>query len=173
MSAGGAYFGSLGTNNEVTAVTAFPNLNGALLENFSSFNVLQESAISFLMVLFDSSNHTELLSEVVEAFFFSGLCKTVVHIGPLIVFAFSSRAEVLSGIAKAVQFLEPKLSVFFFVISSLEEEGSDLLIAFLLCNGCKIGVLVSSLGLACESSFKVLFGLGALGHMRTSCAMPA
>ena len=50
----------------------------------------------------------------------------------------------------------------FLVFCGLEENGCDLLIAFLLSYGCEIGVLVSCLGLACESGHKILFSLGAL-----------
>ena len=50
----------LGANNDVAAVTAFPNLNFALLENLSGFDVLQKGAITLFMVLLDFANHAEL-----------------------------------------------------------------------------------------------------------------
>ena len=45
----GANLGGFGANNEVSAVTAFPNLYFALFENLSGFYVLQKRAISFLV----------------------------------------------------------------------------------------------------------------------------
>ena len=137
MSAGGANVGGIGANNDVTAVTAFPNLNFALLENFSGFYVAEKRAISLLVMLFNCSNQTELFSQLVEAFLIGDLGKSCVHIGPLVVFTLSSSAEVLSGVTQTVELFEPQLSVFFLIVGSLEEQGSDLLIALFLCNGCK------------------------------------
>ena len=48
------------------------------------------------------------------------------------------------------------------VLCSLEEQGCNLLKAFLLGLGGKIGVLVAGLGLAGEGSLEVLLGLGSL-----------
>ena len=47
----------------------------------------------------------------------------------------------------------------FLVVSGFEEEGSNLFVTFLLCLGSEVGVLVTCLGLACEGSFQILFGL--------------
>ena len=49
MCASGAYFGSIGANNDVTAVAAFPNLYFALLEDFCSFYIMKKCAIAFFM----------------------------------------------------------------------------------------------------------------------------
>ena len=51
VSAYGANFRSLGANNDVAAVTAFPNLNFALLENLSGFDVLQTVSYTHLFQL--------------------------------------------------------------------------------------------------------------------------
>ena len=48
-------------------------------------------------------------------------------------------------VANAVQFFDPQLGVFLLIISGFEEQCRDLLKAFLLGLGCKIGVLVACL----------------------------
>ncbi len=50
MCAGGADLGSLCANYDVTTVAAFPYLNLTLLEYLSCLNVLQECAITLLMM---------------------------------------------------------------------------------------------------------------------------
>ena len=60
-----------------------------------------------------------------------------------------------------MQLLKPHLGVFLLIVRGLQEQGRNLLVAVLLGFGCKVGVLVSGLGLPCESSFQVLFGLSA------------
>ena len=69
--------------------------------------------------------------------------------------------QVSSGVTDTVQFLEPKLGVFLFVFSSLQEDFCDLFETFFLGAACKVGVLVASLGFACEGGLEVLFGLGS------------
>ena len=51
------------------------------------------------------------------------------------------------------------LSVFLLVVSGFEEQRRDLLVAFLLGLGRKIGVLVACLGLTGKGSHQVFFGL--------------
>ena len=69
-------------------------------------------------------------------------------------------SQILGGIADAVELLEPHLGVFLLVVGGLQEQGSDLLIAFLLGLGGKVGVLVAGLRLAGESGLQILLGLG-------------
>ena len=117
--ANGANLRSLCTHNDVTAVTALPNLNFALCENFLSLNIVKQCAIALFMVLLDSSDYSELCCKLCKAFFFSGLCKTVVHIGPLVVLAFSGCCKVCCGVTDAVKLFEPNLGVLFLVVSGL------------------------------------------------------
>lgn len=51
--------------------------------------------------------------------------------------------------------------VFLLIISGFEEQCRDLLKAFLLGLGCKIGVLVACLGLTGKGSHQVFFGLSS------------
>ena len=106
MSANGANFRSLGANYDVTAVTAFPNLYFALSEYLSSFYIFQQSSVALFMMTFDFANSTEFSSQFREAFSFSGLGKAFVHVGPFVVFAFSSSQQVSRSIAQAAQLFE-------------------------------------------------------------------
>ena len=49
------------------------------------------------------------------------------------------------------QEFEPNFGVLFLIVGGLGEDGADLLVAFLLGLGCKVGVLVAGLALTCES----------------------
>ena len=51
MLAGGADLGSLDTDDDVTAVAALPHLDFALLEDLCGFHVLQQGAVTLLVVL--------------------------------------------------------------------------------------------------------------------------
>ena len=59
MIAGGAQLRCLGADDDVAAVTAFPNLDLALLEDLSGFDILQQCAVTLLMMLLDGSDQTE------------------------------------------------------------------------------------------------------------------
>ena len=159
MLAYGANLGCSSTDNHVSAVTALPNGNTALLEYCLLFYVVQKCAVSLLVSLLDSSNSAELCSELGKALFLSVLSKAVVHIGPLVVLTLSGVKKVLSGIAKLTESLEPELCVLLLVLSGLKEDCGDLLITCFLCYRCKVGVLVSCLRFTCEGFPKVLLGL--------------
>ena len=161
MSAGGADLRSLGADHQMTAVTALPNLDLALLEDSGGLHVVQQSAVSLLVRLLDGGNQTELGGQSVEALLVSGLGKALVHIGPLVVLALGGVEQVLGGIAQLAQRLEPQLGVLLLILCGLQEEGCDLLIAGLLGYGCEVGVLISGLGLACKGLPQVLLGFRA------------
>ena len=160
MCADGAELRGLGADNDVAAVTALPNLNLALLKDLLGLHVVQESAVSVLVALLDGCNAAELGSKLLEAFFFSFLGHTVIHIGPLEVLALSGVEKILGGIAQLTQLLEPKLCMLFLVLCGLQEQLSNLLKSSLLSHGSELGVLVSRLGFTCECFPQVLFGFG-------------
>ena len=145
MVAHGAHLGSLGANNNVTAVAAFPNLDAGFFKHGLGFHVLQQLAVTLFVGLLDSSNPTELLGKIVEAFLVSFLRHSVIHIRPLGILALGSMEQVLGGIAQLAQSLEPQLCVLFFVFRGLEEQGGNLLVARLLGNRGKVGVLIPCL----------------------------
>ena len=59
--------------------------------------------------------------------------------------------------------------MFLLVINSFEEQRRDLLVAFLLGLGCKIGVLVARLGLTGKGSQQVFFRFEFLRISFLSC----
>ena len=87
MVANGAYVRSLRAYDDVAAITALPYLDLALLKHSGSFDVVQQCAVTLLMMLLDCANLTELFSELGEALFFSRLGELIVHVGPLEVLA--------------------------------------------------------------------------------------
>ena len=76
MSAYRAHFRCLCAYYDVTAVSALPNLNFALSENFLSLNVLKESSVSLFVMLLDCAYHSELSCECRETLCFSCLAKS-------------------------------------------------------------------------------------------------
>ena len=111
------------------------------------------------MMLLDSCDHTEFCCKCSKAFFLGGLCKTFVHIRPLVVLSVSSVLEIGCGITDTLEFLKPHFCMLFFVICGFEEKCSNLFKSVFLCFGSKISVLVACLALSCESSLKILFCL--------------
>ena len=160
MHTGGAQFRCLDTNDNVTAVTALPNLDFTLLKDLSGFYILQQCTLTLLVVLLNSGNQTELCSQLLEALSFGGLCESGIHVGPLVVFALCSIQQVLGGTGNTVmQFLEPHLCMLLLVISSFQEQGSNLLKSTLLSLGCIVSIFISCHGFARKGSFQILFGL--------------
>ena len=145
MLADGTHVGSLGANHQMTAVAALPNGNTALFKDCLGLHILQQCAVTLFVGLLDSSNPTELLGKIVEAFLVSFLRHPVIHIRPLGILALGSMEQVFGGIAQLAQRLEPQLCVLFFVFRGLEEQGGNLLVARLLGNGGKVGVLIPCL----------------------------
>ena len=97
------------------------------------------------MGLLDSSNPTELLGKIVEAFLVSFLRHSVIHIRPLGILALGSMEQVLGGIAQLAQSFEPQFSVLLLVLCSMQEQRGNLLVARLLGNRGKVGVLIPCL----------------------------
>jgi len=122
---------------------------------------VQQGTVAFLVVLFNGGDQAETLGQRMETFLIGCFGKAVVHIRPLVVLTLSGGEKVFCGVANAVQFFEPQLGVFLLIISGFEEQCRDLLKAFLLGLGCKIGVLVACLGLTGKGSHQVFFGLSS------------
>lgn len=132
MVTGRADLGSRRADYDVTAVAALPYLDFALLEDLSGLYIAEQGTVTLFVMLLNGCNQTELASQIVEAFLLSGLGKAVVHVGPFVVLALGSVQQVFCGVTQAVQLLVPQLCVLLLVLGGLKEEGSDLLIAFLL-----------------------------------------
>ena len=83
-----AGFGSRSTDNDMSAIAAFPNRYTGLFKYGFGFHIFKKSTVSFLMCFLNSGNATELLRQIVKAFFIGFSCHTIIHIRPLIIFAF-------------------------------------------------------------------------------------
>ena len=70
MIANRANFRSFRAYYDMTAISAFPNLDLALFEYLRCFNVVEQCAISFFVVFFNLANGSELSSQFREAFLF-------------------------------------------------------------------------------------------------------
>lgn len=132
---------------DMSAVRALPDAVAVTREDELVLYVLQELAITLLMMLLDFSNHLKLSCNLLETFFASLLCHAWIHIGPLIVLTIGSSFQVLLCIldSTALQILEPQLSVLLLVSSCLLKDISYLYKTVLLCLACKIGIFVTSL----------------------------
>ena len=110
MVAGGANLRGFLTHDDVTAVAALPHLDLAFGEDLRRLYIAQQGAVTLLMVLFDGSDQTETLCQLVETLLIGGFGKAVVHIRPLVVLALSGGEKVFGGVANAVQLFEPQLA---------------------------------------------------------------
>ena len=118
MIANGANLRRKLANDDVAAVTAFPNRNVFGDEDHSPFNVFKKFFVAFFMVLLDFGDHAEFGGDFVEAFFVSDLGEVRIHCVPFIAFASSGFFEVVDcGFnLTALKIFEPHFCVFFFVV---------------------------------------------------------
>ena len=75
MIAGRTNLRRLGADNDMSAVSAFPDFDLALGENLLCLYIVQQRAVSFLVVLFDFTDQTEFCRQLREALSLSGLGK--------------------------------------------------------------------------------------------------
>ena len=113
------------------------------------------------MVLFNGCHATELCCQLGEALFFGCFGKGLIHIRPLKVLTVSCSGKIFRRGTDAVELFEPQFGMFLFILSCFQEKGCNLLVAFLLGLGRKIGIFVSGLGLTGKSGFQILLGLCA------------
>ena len=158
MVADGAYFRSILADHDVTTVAALPDALIVAREDDTTLDVAHELLVALLVMLLDSTYHTELSSDLLEAFLLSFLSHTGIHVGPLVVLTGSSSLEVALRIldVTTLEILEPELSVLLLVVGCLLEDSSDLLVAVLAGLACEISILVASLALTCECFLQVL-----------------
>ena len=141
----------------MSAIAAYPDAIAVAREHQCVLNVLQQLAITCLVGLFNLANLSKLNSQFLETFFLGLLRHTVVHVGPLVVFAFGGNLQVLAGVANlaAMQVLIPQLGMFFLVVSRLFEDGRNLFEPIFLCFRCEEGVLGACHTLACKCLLQV------------------
>ena len=113
------------------------------------------------MGLLNLANLSELNGNFLEAFFFCLFRHTVVHVGPLVVFAFSSYLQVFASGANlaTMQVFIPQFGMFFLVVSCFFEDGSNLFEPVFLCFRCEEGVLSACHTLACKCFLQVFLCL--------------
>ena len=90
MVAGGADFRCLFADNDVAAVSAFPNFNRTLGKHLCCLHIMKQCPIALLMMLFNGRNQTESGGQLREALLLGGFGKTLVHIRPFVIFALGS-----------------------------------------------------------------------------------
>ena len=131
---------------DVTAVRALPDAIAITRENYLVLNVLQELAITLLVVLLNLSYHLELSGNLVEALLTSLFSHAFVHLCPLAMLTLGSSQKVLFCTldGTALQVLEPQLSVLLLVGSSLLEDVSYLNITILLSLACEVCIFITS-----------------------------
>ena len=148
----------------VAAVPADPHLLLFAGKDLALLEVGGKGAVTCLMLLFDLTHHREESGQLGEALLLGLRSHPGVHLGPLVVLTACSHLKAGHGVGDgaAAEGLEPHLGVFLLVAGGLFEDSGQLLVAFLLCDACKVGVLVAGHALACKSFHQVLLGLGSL-----------
>ena len=106
--------------HDMSAVAALPYLHGGLLEYLLCLYVVEQCAITLLVVFFYFGYHAEAGSELGKSFLLRGLCKACVHVCPLVVLALGCFEQAVGGIADAiVQFFVPQFGMLFLVVGGL------------------------------------------------------
>ena len=149
---------------DVAAVSADPDHVAVSREYDAFLDVREQLSVALLVLLLNQRDLLEQECDVVEALGLCVLGKALVHVGPLVVFAFGGVFQVRDRVRHiaVVQQLEPDLRVLLLVVRGLGEELGDLLVAVLLRLRGIVGVLVSGLRLTRKGSHQVCFGLCAL-----------
>ena len=143
MCAGGAKLGRIRSNNDMSAVAAFPNLDLTLCKDLCHLDVLQQGAVTLLVMLLDLGNQAEFCRKLREALLFGGLGESGVHIGPFVVLAVCCFLKVSGGVTDTCKLLQPQLCVLLLIVCSFEKKRGDLLVAFLFCNRGEVGILIA------------------------------
>ena len=107
------YFRCRNSDYHMTAVTALPHDDPALLKYFHGLDIFQKRAVSFLMHFFDRRNIAELSSKLIKSFLFSLSGHSFIHIRPFCIFSLCRMKQILRGVAQFAKRLEPELSVLF------------------------------------------------------------
>ena len=88
MIADRAHLRRLGGDMNMSAVSALPDHNSVALENLSFFESLSQQAISRLMLLLNLGNAFKQRGNLIESLIAGILCKTLIHVTPLVVLTF-------------------------------------------------------------------------------------
>src|SRR5574344_609613 len=158
MSAYRAHTWRLLSNHNVAAVSALPDDIAIFAEHAFLCYVVEQFAVALFMRLFNSSNTFKQFCNCFESFFMCYLCKTSIHVGPLIVFTVCSSLEVFcSRFYTAVKQFEPKFCMLFFICSCFIKDICNLFKTIFACLACKPVVLVPCHRFTCKCSLQVSF----------------
>ena len=141
----GAYLRRFGAYNDMATVAAFPHGDAALFKDSLGFHILQQCAVALLVCLLNGTDPTELLCQIMEALLVGLTGHAVVHIRPFGVLTLSGVEQVLGGIAQLAQGFEPQFCVLLLIFGGVQEQSGNLLVARLLGNRGKVGVLIPCL----------------------------
>src|SRR5699024_9379295 len=112
MRANRAYLGRLLADNNVAAVRALPDAVAVAREDDLVLHIGEQLEVTRLVLLLDLANLLKQERDIVKTFLTRFLCKSRVHIGPLVVLALSRRLQVGCGVVNAaVEQLEPDFCV--------------------------------------------------------------
>ena len=78
----------------MTAITALPNRHATFAEHFVRLHILQQCAVTLLMMFLNGSDTPELLCKAMEALLFGLTCESVVHVGPFVVLPFGGMLKI-------------------------------------------------------------------------------
>src|SRR5574344_2356821 len=112
---------SLLSDYNMTAVRALPNHILLTREYYATFHILKKLSVTLFMSLLDSANFLEKECDILETLFLSGLCKSGIHVGPLVILAccsilkISCRARNLT----AMEELEPNLGMLLLILGCI------------------------------------------------------
>ena len=84
-----ADFWSEFANDDVPAITAFPNREIIANEDDASFDVFKKLFVTGFVMAFDFADHPEFGGDFLESFAFGDFSEARIHIGPFFVFAIS------------------------------------------------------------------------------------
>ena len=114
------------------AVAALPDLDLALLKDLLHLNVMQQCAVSLLVMLLNGGHHPEFHGKLMKALLLRCFRKLRVHLGPLVVLAFRRVLQILLRLPDSVQLLEPELCMLLLIVRCLLEDRCHLFEAVLL-----------------------------------------
>ena len=145
----------------MTADAAFPHAFAGLFKDLLHFDVLQKLEVAGFVGAFDVADQAELRGDFRKAFGFGFFRKSLVHVGPFVVFAFRGGLEVGGRTLDAAQRVEPEAGVFLFVAGRRQEDFGELFVAFAAGHFGEVRVLVAGLAFTGEGGLEVGFGLRA------------
>lgn len=142
------HLGSLLAYDDASAVAADPDCVAVAGEFDSLLDVLEQLAVTLLMMTLYLADSAEFACDFGEALLVGLACHTIVHVGPLVVLTLCGVLEIghCVGYLAAVEIFVPELGVLLLVVGCLLEDGCYLLITVLACLRCEVCIFVPGNG---------------------------